>query len=295
MRLAEPVDQATGLRRLFTPEPAFRALGVLGPDSRHTARACVALARGLGRRGGRVMVLDEARPPHHVGGLLGILTRHTLADAAHRGLVDIAQPAGDGIVLLAAPNGLEILAGLTEADLRDMADDWHARTEPPEWLVVNGGVQGADPGLAATADDRVLVLPGTKSRLADAYAVMKSAHALRAGHAWWVLVDGADAEQAQALFVSLGETARRFLGIVPEFLGHLPRERSGAVPAPLDENRMDRLAGEPVDRPAEVRVDFVRYWQRMWLHSRMVAESAGKDTATKTLTTRVRNVRWSSS
>ena len=34
MRLADPVDQATGLRRLFKPEPAFRALGVLGADGR---------------------------------------------------------------------------------------------------------------------------------------------------------------------------------------------------------------------------------------------------------------------
>ena len=259
MRLAEPVDQATGLRRLFTPKSAFRALGVLGPDSRVTVRACVALARGLGRRGTRVMVLDEARPPHHVGGLLGILTRHTLADATHRGLVDIAQPAGDGIVLLSAPHGLETLAGLTEADLRDLADDWHARAEAPEWIVVNGSPRGAELGLAATADDRVLV-------------------------------DGADAEQARALFTSLEETARRFLGIVPEFLGHLPREKSGSAPAPMDGNPMDRLAGEPADRPGEARVDFAQYWQRMWLHSRMVAESAGKVTATK----RVRNVRWSS-
>jgi hypothetical protein len=111
VRLADPVDQATGLRRLFKPEPAFRALGVLGADGRATARACVALARGLGRRGARVMVLDEARPPHHVGGLLGILTRHTLSEAADRGLVDIVQPAGDGIVLLSAPDGLRALAG----------------------------------------------------------------------------------------------------------------------------------------------------------------------------------------
>lgn len=291
MRLAEPIDQATGLRRLFTPKPVFRALGVLGPNSGATARACVALARGLGRRGERVMVLDEARPPHHVGGLLGILTRHTLADATRRGLVEIAQPAGDGIVLLSAPNGLETLARLTEADLRDLADDWHARTEAPEWLVVNAGEYDAKLGLAATADDRVLVLPGAKSRLAEAYAVMKAAQAFRAGHAWWVLVDGADADQARALFTSLEETARRFLDIVPEFLGHLPREKSASAPPPMDGSPMDRLAGEPADRPGEARVDFAQYWQRMWLHSRMVAESAGKDAAA---TKRVRNVRWSS-
>lgn len=290
MRLAEPIDQATGLRRLFTPGSTFRTLGVLGPDGRATARACVALAQGLGRRGGRVMVLDEAKPPHHVGGLLGILTRYTLAELSHRGLVDIAQPAGDGIVLLSAPDGLEALARLSEANLRDMADDWRARAEAPEWLLVNGGERRPETGLAVTADDRVLVLPGAKSRLAEAYAVMKKAQAHWAGQTWWVLVDGADPEPAHALFASIGETARRFLGIVPEFLGHLPRTRAGMPPTPLEGNRMERLAGEPASLLGEARVDFEQYWQRMWLHSRMVAETAGKETATK----RVQNVRWSS-
>lgn len=288
MRLAEPVDQATGLRRLFTPEPAFRALGVLGPDSRARTRACLALAQGLGRRGERVLLLDEARPPHHVGGQLGILTRHTLADAAHKGLVDIAQPVGDGIVLLAAPDGLGTLARLTEADLRDLADDWHARAEAPEWLVLNGGEPGPDPGLAATADDRVLVLPGSKTRLAEAYAMLKAAHAFQPGHVWWVLVEDNDPAHAEALFASLGETAQRFLGVQPEYLGHLPRGKAGAPPAPLDGQRMDRLAGAASEQPAAARVNFVQYWQRMWLHSRMVAESADLNNATA----RARNARW---
>lgn len=289
MRLAEPVDQASGLRRLFTAASAFRTLGVLGPDCRGTARACVALARGLGRRGERVMLLDEAQPPHHVGGLLGILTRLTFSDLTPRGLVDIAQPAGDGIVLLSAPDGLETLAALSEADLRDLADDWRVRAEAPEWLLVNGGERRPETGLAVTADDRVLVLPGAKSRLAEAYAVMKKAQSQWTGRTWWVLVDGADAESARTLFDSLGETARRFLGIVPEFLGHTPRLRAGTAPSPLEGNLLERLAGRPADGADGARVDFEQYWQRMWLHSRMIAETAGKDMASK----RLRNASWS--
>ena len=76
VRLAEPLDQASGLRRLFAPEPTFQALGVIGPDSRLTASACTALALGLGRRGHRVMVMDETRPPNNVAALLGVLPRH---------------------------------------------------------------------------------------------------------------------------------------------------------------------------------------------------------------------------
>ncbi len=288
MRLAEPLDQATGLRRLFTPEPAFRALGVLGPDSRLTTRACIALARGLGRRGDRVMLLDEAQPPHHAGGQLGILARHSLADASRKGLLDIVQPAGDGVFLLAAQGSLGALAGLTEADLHALADDWHIRAEAPEWLLLNGGADpDSAPGLALTADDRVLVLPGSKSRLAEAYAVLKAAQSFRPGHAWWILVADSDALHAQALFASLGETARRFLDVRPEYLGHLTRDKSGGAPPPLDGAPMERLTGEAPERPGEARVSFVQYWQRMWLHSRLVTESANRQPST-----RVAHARW---
>ena len=290
MQLSEPLDQATGLRRLFTPEPAFRALGVLGADGRNCARASLALARGLARRGERVMVLDEAPAPHHVGGLLGVLARHTLADVRHRSLVDIVQPAEDGISLLSAPDGLTALAGLSEADLRDLAEDWHNRAEAPEWLVVNGGACAQDFGLAATADERVLVLPGTKSRLAEAYAVLKAAHGLRPARAWWVLVDNADEVQAQALFASLRETAQRFLDVAPECLGHLPRQKPGLVPGPLDGGHMDHLSDAAAGGTDLGRVSFLQYWQRMWLHSRMVSERAALGIAMEGR----RHVRWRS-
>lgn len=273
MRLAEPLDQATGLRRLFAPEPAFRTLGVLGPDPRATTRASVALARGLGRRGVRILLLDEAPPPHHAGGLLGVMARHSLADARHRGLPSLAQPAGDGIVLLAAPEGPASLAVLTEPELRLLMEDWRSRAEAPEWLLVNGAGTAADSGLAATAEERVLVLPGSRSRLAGAYAVLKQAQARWSGHVWRVLVDGAEEASARDLYASLADTARRFLGLEPAYLGCLPRNRAGVAPPPLDGAWMDVLVDEPIREAGAGRINFEQYWQRMWLHSRMMAES----------------------
>ncbi len=76
MRLSDTLDQASGLRRLFAPEPTFQSVGVLGPDPRLTASASTALALGLGRRGHRVLVLDETRPPNNVAALLGLMPRH---------------------------------------------------------------------------------------------------------------------------------------------------------------------------------------------------------------------------
>jgi hypothetical protein len=130
--------------------------------------------------------------------------------------------------------------------------------------------------MAATAGLRVLVLPGNRASLADAYAVMKTAHSARSGKNWLVLVEGADEEQALILFASLSETAQRFLGVTPLFLGCLAREMAGAQPVALDAALVDVLSKEG-RRHAEVEyINFEQYWQRMWLYSRMTEDVATK-------------------
>lgn len=276
MRLAEPLDQATGLRRLFAGSQVFRAAGVLGPDARGNARVCAELAQGLGRRGNQVLVLDEARPPYNVGGLWGLLARRTLADMPRLRLADAAMEAGPGIRLLAAPDGMQTLADLSEESLLHMADHWG---DAPEWLLVNslGGSQGnGGAGLATTADIRILVLPGDRNRLADAYAVMKSAHAAWSGGVWVVLVEGADLDLAQPLYNSLRETALRFLGFAPGYLGCLPKAGFKDNGAQAEGQHGGLLAEALLALQAEQSVNFEQCWQRMWLFSRMALDSVGR-------------------
>lgn len=277
MRLADPLDQASGLRRLFAPEPAFQALGVVGPDLRRTACAAAALALGLGRRGHRVLVMDEMRPPNNVAGLLGVMPRHGLVDAPGRGLVSVVRQASEGLTLLAAQEGLNTLAGLTEQDLLDMTDDWRNRAEAPEWLLLNGGdgpLRNAS--LATSANLRVLVLPGNRAALADAYAVMKSAHAAWSGKRWWVLVEGVEVGQALSLFGALRETAQRFLGVTPVFLGCIGRDAPGTRPVAMDAAMVDVLSHAEQQQGEGERINFEQCWQRMWLYSRMVQEAVDK-------------------
>lgn len=277
MRLAEPIDQASGLRRLFACDDAFRALGVLSADARAGARAAAALARALGRRGQRVLVLDEARPPHDVGAALGLAARQGLIDAPARGLHAVARAAGDGVAVLAAPDGADLLATLPEHTLQALVEDWRARDEAPEWLVVNGADgTGERTTLAFTAGTRVLVLPAERARLADAYALMKRAHVDWSGESWLVLVDGAEAAAARALYASLRDTARRFLGVDATFIAALPRRPGGA--ATVDAPLLDALADELLARPLAEQVSFEQYWQRMWLFSRMRCQRASGQT-----------------
>ena len=306
MRLADPLDQATGLRRLFSADPAFRAVGILGPDARRNARFTAGMALALGRRGSQALVLDEALAPHNVASLLGIMTRHTLADGVRAGhLAQAIQPAGQGVDLLAAQDGIAALARMDEREALQLADGWRSQAEAPQWLLLNSA-PGSGQSLSATADVRVLVLPGAKTRLAEAYTVMKSAHTVWPGSAWAVVVEGAEAAAGEHLFETLRETAQRFLSIQCGFLGTMPRQCEGSHPILAKANMIGQTrahaagghaggsAGRDTDMgimaerlaglPAGETLEFEQYWQRMWLYCRMTAEADMK---------RARNVRWS--
>ncbi len=303
MRLADPLDQATGLRRLFATDQTFRAVGILGPDARRNARFTAGMALALGRRGSRALILDEAAAPHNVGSLLGILTRRTLADGVRAGhLAQAIQPAGQGVDLLAAQDGIAALARMDEREVLQLADGWRSHAEAPQWLLLNS-TPGSGQGLSATADLRVLVLPGAKARLAEAYTVMKSAHTVWPGSAWLVVVEGAETAAGESLFVALRETAQRFLGIQCDFLGTLPRSREGAHPILADadvigytQTRTHTAGGSPgrsagrspemgimaerlTSQPVGEALEFEQYWQRMWLYCRMTAEADMRRTA----------------
>ena len=300
MRLADPLDQATGLRRLFATEPSFRALGILGPDARRNARFSAGLGLALGRRGSQTLILDEALAPHNVGSLLGILSRRTLADGARAGeLAQAIQPAGLGVDLLAAQDGITALAHLDERAALQLADGWKSHATAPQWLLLNSA-PGSGQSLSATADLRVLVLPGAKTRLAEAYTVMKGAHTVWPGKAWAIVVDGTEAAAGVSLFAALRETEQRFLGIECDFLGTLPRQREGAhlSAAAANGQAAGRSAGGSADfgkdmgimaerlanLPVGEALEFEQYWQRMWLYCRMTAEADMM---------RARDVRWS--
>lgn len=304
MRLADPLDQATGLRRLFAADPAFRAVGILGPDARRNARFTAGMALALGRRGSQALILDEAAAPHNVASLLGILTRRTLADGVRSGhLTQAIQPAGQGVDLLAAQDGIAALARIDEREVLLLADGWRSHAEAPQWLLLNS-TPGSGQSLSATADLRVLVLPGAKTRLAEAYTVMKSAHTVWPGSAWLVVVEGAEAAAGEQLYAALRETAQRFLGIQCDFLGTMPRQREGAHPilaegrvighthaaagsagrSAVRDTEMGIMAERIASLPAGEAMEFEQYWQRMWLYCRMTAEADMK---------RARDVRWS--
>ena len=162
---------------------------------------------------------------------------------------------------------------MSEQSLLDMAQQWG---EVPEWMLLNsrGAQDRSGAGLATASEVRILVLPGDKTWLAETYATLKAAHAAWTGGTWLVLVEGAEPEGAQRLYHSLRDTAMRFLGIAPAYLGCLPRHKE--VGGGLEEGLHAGLLAESLQGvQLDHAIEFEQYWQRLWLFSRMAADSSG--------------------
>ena len=283
MRRAEPDDQAAGLRRLLGKQNTFRPAGLFGPDAGLNAAAAAGIGCALSLRGGKICLLDEAPGPHNVAGQLGLTPRYGLADVARgdQTLADALIAIPDGPYLLRAEQGL---ARVSQADDRlwsRLADHFAAGSW--EWLLLAAPAdERASLGLAAPL--RILVLPAAKSRLTEAYAVLKAAHHKQSDAVWLALfMNAADDERTEQLMAALNETTQRFLGIEIGLLGAVPKDAkldlairsmrpihqvSPSAPAAMAFRQVAERLHED-RRVPDAGMNAKVFWQRLGLFSRL--------------------------
>jgi flagellar biosynthesis protein FlhG len=280
---APGLDQATGLRRMLGADNGPRALGIFGADAALNAHAGANLATAMAQRGASVTIIDEVPPPLNVATRLGIVPETSLAQYL----------AGQAPGKARAP-GMRVLRA--ERLLRDAAD-----LPPQVWRRLEAALPASEidwlflaapadegPCLALAAPRRVLVVPGARNRLTEAYALLKSLHQQQPDGRWWILfMELDDAARAQAMMAAITETSRRFLEVEPAFLGHVPRDgklrlAERALRALLDfapdsaAAAAFRAAAESLARqaPASDKLEYSGFWQRMGLIGRTLSPHA---------------------
>lgn len=283
MQRLEPDDQAAGLRRLLGGQSKLRALAIFGPDAELNTIAGANLAIALSQRGDKVCLIDETQPPHNVTSQCGMSPGHGLSDVAHGKLsLDEALTTGvyDGLRILKADQGFSHAAETDDRIWNRIGEDFIRHDW--DWTLL-AAPSDERPSLALAAPLRLLVLPAVKSRLTEAYVVLKAAHNRQPDARWLVLfMNATDDEKVAQLMSALNETARQFLGIELELLGAIPKdalldqaaralrpvlELSPAAPAA---QAMRQMAANLHAGPAmEARLDAKVFWQRMGLLSRM--------------------------
>lgn len=282
-------DQAAGLRRIMGHAPRFRVIGLFGTDATLTALAGAHLAYALSLRGTPVWVVDEAHAPHNATTCLGIVARTTLDQTLRRDepAAQALAEATPGLHCLPAHGGMAWLAGVPERRWRAAVESLTARQPQPECLLLLAPSAREDLSLALCAPQRLLVLPQGRRALTRAYALLKSVQRSRPSEHWQVLVmQATDDEAAHATHAALEGTARRFLGLRPQWLGSVPldpalaaamRQMRSVREIPAERPAMlafRRLADALMDTPAAVSLyPPEEFWLKMWVFSRLHAEA----------------------
>jgi len=228
MRPDAAPDQADGLRRLLRTESGPRIVGLFAAETSLIAQASGNLACAMARRGTDTWLFDDsmANSPASAASLpvaaqLGLAPARGLAEALAGGnLAHSAETHASGLRLVRAGLPHELAAQVTVARWAPIA----RQLAGADWLFASARPDGHS-SLALAAPERVLVVPASKDRLTEAYALMKSVHRLQPDARWHILLTGlTDARRGDLLMQAIRETTRRFLDLEPGYLGGVPQD-----------------------------------------------------------------------
>jgi flagellar biosynthesis protein FlhG len=287
MRSAENLDQATGLRRLLGADGGMRALGIFGSDAALNAHAGANLATAMAQRGASVAVFDEVPAPMNVASRLGLTPGVGLKQVIQGqcNAQDALNENPCGVRLLRAEQALHSAAGLAPeawTRLQDVLPETDL-----DWLFMAAPADEA-PSLALAAPYRLLVVPGAKNRLTEAYALLKSLHAQQPEGRWWILfMHLSDDTRASQMMQAITETSRRFLEVEPTYLGCIPHDGKLELAARAMRTVLEfapasaaacafRAAAEILAQQAQStdRLEHADFWKRMGLFGRTLAPRA---------------------
>jgi MinD-like ATPase involved in chromosome partitioning or flagellar assembly len=216
-----PCDQAAGLRRLLT-KPTVRALLVVGHAESDWVAAM--LAEALVALGERVLLIDQGLGTCHQH--LGIAHTRSLEDlVAGRCKTDdaiVATPSGLQVALVRDDfSQLKRIAMSTGNFLGGLA----GAPEPADLVLIHFSNPAAIARLMDSEAEILLTTGADQGSMQTTYLNIKRTCARL--HRYRVVVVGDDKNaNAAAVHERIAATARRFLGIAPDFEGAVPSANS---------------------------------------------------------------------
>ncbi len=236
--------------------PKLTAIGS-GKGGTGKTLAATALAAMLAQRGERVLLCDAdlglSNSTVHLGldsggDLSGFLADRVTLDQA---VVPVQGGVNErsGFDLLAAPPGSGALANLDPGVADRMIAKLRLACAYDHILLdLSAGVDATTIGLAARADETLLVLTPDPAALTDAYAFVKLL--LRhGGHRPLALVNMAENEtEARRTRDALAKTCSAFLKVAPDYVGFVPRDPQVQLAVRQQRSLVELYPGAPSSR-----------------------------------------------
>lgn len=284
-------DQAEGLRRLLARDAVRVVTLTSGRTGVGKSNIIANLAAALAKRGRHVLVLDEQQGKGSVESLFGLTARYDLMHVIRRekALEDVVINGPDGIQIVAAGEGLQMLASLGQDDQDWLVQSFRQLSQSVDVVLVDAvaGIASNVLPLSLASQEIVIVVSRHASSITDAYALIKVLNQRFAIRRFHILVSKVhDEAEAQTLYQKMAEVAGRFLEVSLNFMGYVPQDekikQAGRIFRPVIEAFPTAASARAVRNLAEAMEQWPyptgengrleSFMQRLIQSSRMAAE-----------------------
>ncbi|RMH51154.1 MAG: MinD/ParA family protein [Zetaproteobacteria bacterium] len=205
------------------------------------------LAARAARKGMRVLLLDADLGLANVDVMLGISPAGSIQDvvAGGKSLSDILVHSGYGFDVLPGGSGFHELTALSTDQQQVMLDEMRAIGRDYDLVLIDTAAGIGDNVLyfVSAAESALVVLTPDPTSLTDAYALIKVLSRMRDVRRFMVLINQAEAVDAQIAFRRLLSVADRYLDVHLDYVGNLP-PHPDVRRAIQSQKLLDKVGGE---------------------------------------------------
>jgi len=184
------------------------------------------LAARAAQKGQRVLLLDADLGLANVDVMLGITPSGSIQDvvASGKSLADILVPSGYGFDVLPGGSGFHELTTLSTDQQQVMLDEMRDLGRNYDLVLIDTAAGIGDNVLyfVSAAESSLVVLTPDPTSLTDAYALIKVLSKMRDVRRFMVMINQADAVDAQIAFRRLLSVADRYLDVHLDYVGNMP-------------------------------------------------------------------------
>lgn len=221
-------DQAEGLRRMLEI-PKLRVLTFLSalPDSERNGML-INLSATLASRGKNTLMVDAKLTDSSLSSWLNLKSDQTLLEVARqqRTMDAVIKEVSPGLSITKVAHALPSSLGLPKSGYRELSKVFDLAASRSDLVVVDCELNADDSFLLSSFEDSELIIQvsGDPKAITNAYALIKRLNNRFGRRTYGVVVSGVDIEQAQKVFSNLSMTARRYLAVELNFVGHVPAD-----------------------------------------------------------------------